>query len=417
MTYDFTWWTSVHRRHIMSRAANRTLAVVLVTVTFAGCEKSVGPPIAEPTRSIAATDPSAALMPRRIEPQETDASIDWKPTGAAYVNRGQHYVWLDASARPNHQLFVFLPSANTQEPFFGLPDNYQLLGAEAARLGYHVVVLMYPNEVRLATECPKKASPTTGPGHDEALSACYEAVRRQIIDGEGRPPYHQIAGVNVANSITNRLTKLLLYLADRYPAEGWSSYLTPVATAGVSLEWSRIAVSGHSQGGGQAVMIAKVNLVSRVVMFSSVPDSVGTTSPAWLSSHVTPSSRYYGLTHDCDGFFRSMVASWDSLGMNASIESKLAPQGRTPLNVCRTWQSTSRIAPVDPQATAFPYGGTHMFVVDVQPRTDGYVHRSSHHSTANDLFTPLESYPNGPPRLVAAWRYLLGAPTGGIVLR
>src|SRR2546425_9573289 len=55
--------------------------------------------------------------------------------------------------------------------------------------------------------------------------------------------------VSVANSIDNRLTKLLQYLTLQYPDEGWDRFLLRDKP-----KWSQIAVSGHSQGGGNAAM-------------------------------------------------------------------------------------------------------------------------------------------------------------------
>src|SRR2546425_11953366 len=95
-------------------------------------------------------------------------------------------------------------------------------------------------------------------------------------------------------------------------------------------------------GGGEAAMIAKIRLVPRVVMFSSVPDTVPAgQAPAWISSHKTPSHRYFALAHDCDGFFRSIVAGWDSLGMNAVVATSPSTRAGT---LCRVWSSTSRNA-------------------------------------------------------------------------
>src|SRR5207245_975490 len=84
----------------------------------------------------------------------------------------------------------------------------------------------------------------------------------------------------------NRLTKLLQYLALQYPDEGWDRFLLRDKP-----KWSQIAVSGHSQGGGNAAMIAKIRLVARVVLFSSVTDSIQTEAPSWVATHVTPVGR------------------------------------------------------------------------------------------------------------------------------
>ena len=342
-----------------------------------------------------ATEGSAPLIRYIVPPQATDDRID-----GAVAN---HYVWLDTTARSNHKLFLFLPSGRSA------PDTFQLVGQEAARLGYHVISLMYQNDLILVALCGAAAARSAADG-----SACYESARLDIIDGRGRSaaiPELAQAGfaVSEANSIDNRLTRLLDSLDAWHPGQGWSRFLVNGAP-----KWSRIAVGGHSQGGGEAAMIAKIRLVPRVVMFSSVPDTVPAgQAPAWISSHKTPSHRYFALAHDCDQFFRSIVASWDSLGMNASVAS--SPRADRPGTFCRNWTSTSRNAPVAPEHSAPPYGGTHVLITDLQPQVcppppaGAYKHRCSHQSTASDLFTPRNPV-DGTPLLRDAWRYLLGTP-------
>src|SRR2546425_3228502 len=136
--------------------------------------------------------------------------------------------------------------------------------------------------------------------------------------------------VNVANSIDNRLTKLLQSLTLHYPDEGWDRFLLRDKP-----KWSQIAVSGHSGGGGNAAMIAKIRLVVRVVLFSSVTDSMHAEAPSWLATHLTPVERYYGIAHDRDVFYRPIRAGWDSLGLRVFG------------------------APATPETSSPPYDGTH----------------------------------------------------------
>jgi len=238
---------------------------------------------------------------------------------------------------------------------------------EAARVGYHVVGLMYVNSGGIAQTCPADPDPAT----------CYENARVEVVDGIDRSP---IVDVNPANSIDNRLTKLLEYLAAQYPGEGWSRFL-----AHDRPKWSQIAISGHSGGGGFAAMIAKLRVVARVVLFAAVTDSIGAQSVPWVASHMTPSERYYGLAHDRDSFFRPIRASWDSLGI-AGFGPAVAPEISEP-----------------------PYGVTHMLVTDVLPR-GGFVGNNARGSVSNDANTPLN--PDGTPILEDAWRYLMTARDG-----
>ncbi len=302
----------------------------------------------------AAATSAAPLVLHVVAPQATDAAID------RFLD--PHYVWLDTTARTNHELFLFLPGTGMT------PAVYQLVQREAARLGYHVVGLMYPNSPGLAKVCPGDPDP----------AACYENSRLEVIDGIDRSPW---VNVNPANSIDNRFTKLLWYLASQYPDEGWERFL-----AHDKPKWSQIAVSGHSQGGGHAAMVAKIRLVARVVMFSAVTDSLGGASVSWVATHVTPSDRYYGLDHDLDEQFRPIQASWDSLGMTI-FGPAIAPETGAP-----------------------PYGFTHTLVTKYLPlRGPG---RAAHGASATDANTPLNA--DGTPVFLDAWRYLLTARSAGM---
>ncbi len=385
----------------MLRVARYAVTAVSIGLSIVGCqdvtapEGAAGPLNTKPMRSRRQAE-QAPLVQHMVAPQATDPAIS---TALA-----DHYAWLDTTARSNHKLFLFLPSGRSA------PDTFQLVGQEAARLGYHVISLMYQNDLILVTLCGAAAARSAADG-----SACYESARLDIIDGRGRSaaiPELAQAGfaVSEANSIDNRLTKLLDSLDAWHPEQGWSRFLVNGAP-----KWSRIAVGGHSQGGGEAAMIAKIRLVPRVVMFSSVPDTVPAgQAPAWISSHKTPSRRYFALAHDCDQFFRSIVASWDSLGMDASVAS--SPRTDRPGTFCRNWTSTSRKAPVAPEHSVPPYGGTHVLITDLQPQVcptppaGAYKHRCSHQSTASDLFTPRDPV-TGAALLRDAWRYLLQAPS------
>jgi hypothetical protein len=128
-------------------------------------------------------------------------------------------------------------------------------------------------------------------------------------------------------------------------------------------------------------MIAKIRLVARVVMFSAVTDSLERASVPWVATHVTPSDRYYGLDHDVDEQFRSIRASWDSLGM-AAFGPAVAPENSAP-----------------------PYDLTHMLVTDYHPlRGPG---RAAHGASCTDFNTPLAA--DGTPFFREAWRYMLTA--------
>ncbi|HKE59677.1 MAG TPA: hypothetical protein VKB46_23365 [Pyrinomonadaceae bacterium] len=307
---------------------------------------------AGPQNLILAQEPPLVL--HMVAPEATDPAIDQA--------LDDHLAWLDPTAHTNHKLFVFLPGRSSAVLSVA-PTNYQFVQEEAARLGYHVIGLMYVNDVNLKEVCA--GSPD--------LNSCLEDAHFEIVYGNGLGIDSPVVDVNQPNSIVNRLTRLLQYLDANYPDEGWSEFL-----ADGHPNWSHIAVGGHSQGGGNAVMIAKHEVVDRVVMISAVVDTVS----EWELTHVTPSARYWGLAHDRDDSFEAILTGWESLGMT----------GFGP------------VATVE--ASSPPYGFTHRLVTDLKPQRGGFKSPNPHLSTVFDLYTPLD-HPGGTPTLAEAWQYMM----------
>lgn len=186
----------------------------------------------------------------------------------------------------------------------------------AAAAGYLVINLSYPDS-EPATVCRTDLN-------------CFEAFRREIFDGSN---VSDKVEVSPADSIRNRLVKLIAYLDSQYPSEGWRAYL-----AGNDLAYSSIVFAGHSQGGGFAAYIAKYHEVQRVIMFSSVVDAAEGNPPIpalWVSTgHVTPTDRYYGFGHVSDRFAPKIAVDWYALGMEAlgprhSVDGDRAPFGHS----------------------------------------------------------------------------------------
>jgi hypothetical protein len=288
---------------------------------------------------------SSDIKEYEVKPETTDSQIDnWLEP---------HYVYLNPSVPAKNQLFVFFSGS------FGNPSRQRLITQQAAKLGFHAINLRYPNDWTVGGLCRRSND-----------KDCFEKVRLEIVDGENRS---DLVNISPANSIENRLVKLLIYLDKEYPDEGWSQYLD-----GNLPKWESIVVAGHSQGGGHAAIIAKEHKVARVVMLAAPTDfDRQTNAPgAWISKpHATPSDRYYGFVHLKDSLLPTVEKSWELLGMPGEVVN------------------------VDKEKT--PYNNSHKLTSDATPATQGKYHGS----VATDGNTPKMF--DGEPAFKDVWQYLL----------
>lgn len=292
-------------------------------------------------------EPEVPWTLHRVPPTSTDPAIDdWLD---------DHYAGYDEKVATNGKLYVHLPGSE------GKPKDSIYVLTTATAAGYRVIGLMYPNSGTISGHC------SGDPDVD-----CWENVRLEIIDGMDRSPK---VSISAANSITNRLTKLLEHLSAQYPAEGWGAFLMngePV--------YSSIALSGHSQGGGHAALIGKTRELARVVMFSSVTDGENGNPAKWVNAnHATALTFYYGLAHTKDSAFNPITGNWVALGMGAFG------------------------VPVDADTITPPYANSHQLTTSKPPQSGD---PGAHGSTSVDADTPLT--PEGDPELAEAWKYLVG---------
>ena len=281
-----------------------------------------------------------------VRPRDTDPAVD---------TAGNPHVALTGDcARETGRLFLFLPGTG------GIPSATSPMLRLAALNCLNAISLSYPNETAVFNDCVR----------ERAEPDCYAAWRLEKIDGVARSAKIRVAP---QNSIESRLLKLLQYLAGRYPADGWGTFLEDRG-----IRWDNIIVSGHSQGGGEAAMLGKLHSVARVAMFGSVTDAVGSRggpSPAWLASPgATPAEKYFGFAHERDEFWGSIQRSWIALGLE-----RYGP-----------------IVKVDGAAGAF--GDTHRLTTGV-----GCVNPSAANCAHSTVVAPKFS-----SEFAAAWKYMLG---------
>jgi predicted esterase len=215
--------------------------------------------------------PEAGRVVRCIKPSDTDPAI-------MRYDRVD-YVLFNENSSSAATLLVFLTGTGGEPPG---PIAFLHAAADA---GYRVISLDYNDEPAVAVYCPRKPP------------ACSGDFRRMRIFGDGISIDPSINNTG-AESIVNRLVKLLAYLDRQDPHERWRAYLD-----NGSPNWSRIALAGQSQGAGMAAYVAKKRAVARAILFSSPWDFVATSgnveTPApWLATPAeTPPERWFGGYH------------------------------------------------------------------------------------------------------------------------
>ena len=219
-----------------------------------------------------------------VAPTATDPAIKTFVTPHwIYVNRS---ILIDRQADlppDRHQLLLWLTGTG------GSGHDARAFCELAANLGYHVVSLMYPDEVP-ASACDNDPDPNG-----------FERFRMAVIQGGAMTKRNGAAwfSVDPPESIENRLIKLLQVLQEKRPRENWGQFIRGDGT----IKWDSIAVAGQSQGGGHAALIGIKHEVARVVCFGAPKDySTRLRAPAaWYGEpSATPKSRFFAFNHHQD---------------------------------------------------------------------------------------------------------------------
>jgi hypothetical protein len=255
-------------------------AATLLFATIGHAQVAAPGAIASDDENIPSGHPEVTVV--SILPSTTDPAIKtFDNPHWLYVNREIVVEQKEGLAKDRHELYLFIPGTHEK----GNPRGkgpYAFCDF-AADLGYHVVVLAYPDETP-ASVCRNDSDPNA-----------FEEFRMAIIQG-GRSKH---ITVERSESIENRLIKLLLRLKTLRPREHWEQFLNDDGT----IKWESIAVGGQSQGGGHAAMIAIKHQVARVICTGAPKDYNQLRNlPAAYYGKVsaTPKDRFFAFNHRQD---------------------------------------------------------------------------------------------------------------------
>lgn len=311
--------------------------------------------------------PYPLSVERQIYATQTDANI----TAAPGAGEAPHVVINPSPlVTPQGQLVVFLPGTQ------GRPTQYAYILRAAASLGFYAVGLNYPNQTAMGSLCRNSAD-----------SNCYWTARNEVLWGNV-PPVPGQSDVTEADSIVNRLNKLLVWMNATYPDEGWGQFLGNDDT----VDWGKVVVAGHSQGGGYAGVLAKEVLLSRAVYFSSPDDwnELANQPANWTSKpNVTPPDRQYGFGSDADSLVPNShaVAHWDSLGLYRPAAGPVLVDNAGP-----------------------PFSGSHQLITSLAynpASTAPTVGLKNHGITVVDTSTPVDGAGKPLFAVNGVWSYLL----------
>ncbi|SEW42138.1 BPSS1187 family protein [Chitinophaga arvensicola] len=231
-----------------------------------------------------------------VAPGETQAGLTTVHT--------PHLVVTPAAENNRHQLLVMIPGTG------GSATGLRTFDSTFAAMGYYVVSLDYVNNV-ITTVCSKSED-----------SACFDHFRQEIMFGTD---VSDKVVVDSANSLVNRLTKLLLYQAANDKA--WAGFVRKG-----KVRWDKVIAAGHSQGAGHAAYFGKQFPLRGVLMFSGPQDYLQNfNAPAhWQRERSrTPVKRYYAFLHNADPFnYQYQVADVSVINHQAVTDTTMVQPGQ-----------------------------------------------------------------------------------------
>lgn len=233
-------------------------------------------------------------------------------TEANYVAaQDSHLVVRNTSTNIN-KLFLYIGGTGSET------NDYKLISEFAGKQGFDVINISYPNDVAAAS---LKSS-------TDILA--FDTYRQEICYGTN---LSSAVTVDSLNSISTRTVHLINYLHATYPSQNWNQYLSSSNT----LDWTKIAVGGHSQGSGHAAYFGKHETPERIIMLSGLNDySDHFSQPAnWVRiAGKTPVNKHFVYLSLLDDVvpFAKQFSNITDLGMYPATDTVHVDEVSEPFN-------------------------------------------------------------------------------------
>jgi hypothetical protein len=260
-----------------------------------------------------------------VDPSTVDPATQSDPGFAANSIYGP-------TTTPRNALAVVLHGTSS------VPSAHDSVAAALRSDGYHVILLRYSASLGTLYVCPDSAAATD--------PDCHRDLRHEttfgagVADPDGQVRDQATANISAANSVVNRLLKLVDYMAETQPSAGFAQFQKKTGgscnvmnnTYGAcELEWSKVALLGHSQGAGVALYMAKFYSTRAVGLFSgsydAFVDNGVATAAAWTGEggFDTPPGSIRTLMHTSDYGADRIRAVADSVGVPGPEVSATVP--------------------------------------------------------------------------------------------
>ena len=304
----------------------------------------------------------------------------------------------------------------------GKPTNTKNIGEAAIGSGYRYISLAYTNNPSVSERCLCPDGPR--------VAECEGLVRYELLYGND---VTELFDMEADEAIVPRLVALLRMMHDRAPNLGWDHYLDTNSEP----VWADIALSGFSQGGGMAGLIARDHEVDRVMYLSK---GTGATLEVLIdpttAQECTDDSECAGelccpvtdiqclepgegaiCLETVPALYASEGVDLDGDGRGEGDASDRATPGERQFAVIHRLENAYQTAPtvfamwgmnsveVDIDSAVAPYpADAQIFTTDAEPRNDC----SDHQSMGADACQARDG--SGNPLVLPAWLHAMNAP-------